>query len=133
MSIDRISNMVSAIKNASMAGKKSVVVPHTRTCEGIAKVLHEAGFLSEVKTFKDKGASYKNLRLDIAYNAEGVSKLTDIKRVSKPGKRVYTSHDKLSPIAGGHGLTVVSTSRGLTTGLDARKRKLGGEVVLRAW
>jgi len=133
MSIDRISNMVSAIKNAALARKESVIIPHTALCSEVAKVLFETGFLSEVKTYKEKGQSYKMLRLDIAYNQDGSAKLTDIRRVSKPGKRVYTGSSLLGGVAGGHGVAVVSTSRGVTTGLDAKNRKLGGEVILKAW
>lgn len=133
MSVDRISNMVSSIKNASMIGKSSVVLPHTVACEAVAKVLLANNFLTEVKTFKEKGSSFKSLRLDIAYAGNGKAKIEDIKRVSKPGKRVYAGSEDLGPIVGGHGLTVVSTSRGLVTGSEAKKRKLGGEVILKVW
>ena len=133
MSLDRLSNMISSIKNAAMAKKAYLELPHTGTCEDVAKVLKENGFLTEVKVFKEKGQAFKSLRLDIAYDQNGTPLLSDIKRVSKPGKRVYTDYVSLGHVASGYGLMVVSTSRGITTGLDARKRKLGGEVILKAW
>jgi small subunit ribosomal protein S8 len=128
MTIDLISNMLSSLKNASMAGKKSVEVMHTNQVEAIAKNLKEAGFLEEVKTFKESGKSFKKLRLDLAYE-NGLPKITDVQIVSKPGRRVYKGYKDMKLVAGGFGVSVVSTSRGILSGSEARKKKLGGEVI----
>lgn len=123
MSNDRLSNMLSSLKNASMAGKNFVELPHTKECEGVANVLKDAGYLTEVKTFKEKGSSFKSLRLDLDPS------LTQTVRVSKPGQRIYSSAAHLSRVSKGIGVLVVSTSKGILSGSEARKRKLGGEVL----
>lgn len=128
MSIDRVSNMLSMLKNASMAGNSCIETFHTKEVEGIAKVLAEKGFLSEVKTFKPKGKSFKMLHLDICYDDE-ICKISDVKRVSKPGHRRYVGADKLKKVAGGYGVQIVSTSRGIMDGEKAKNKKLGGEVL----
>lgn len=127
--MDRLSNMLSAIKNAVMAKKKFIEIPHTKECEEVANVLKESGFLSNVKVFKEKGESFKKLRLDIVYNDNNISQVTDLRRISTPGKRVYSSSAKLRPSRSGFGVFVVSTSRGIMNGMEARKKKLGGEVL----
>ncbi|MBP7927635.1 30S ribosomal protein S8 [Patescibacteria group bacterium] len=129
MSLDRLSNMLSALKNASMAKKPYVELAHTNQCESVAKVLKNSGFLSEVKVFKDKGASFKNLRLELAKEDDTSFKVTQVKRISKPGRRLYRAYADLRPVAGGIGVAVVSTSRGIMSGSEARKKKLGGEII----
>jgi small subunit ribosomal protein S8 len=126
--MDPIANMLSTIKNASMSRKASVVIPFSMEKEQIASVLKAGGFLSEVKVFKEKETVGKSIRLDIAYD-NGLPRLTELKRVSKPGRRVYKGYADLRPVVGGLGYMVLSTSRGVMTSNDARKKKLGGEVI----
>ena len=128
MSIDRISNMLSAIKNASMVGKDFIEIGLSKECESIAKALQKGNFVSEVKVFKPKEAKRKMLRIDLI-NEEGNPKIRDIRRVSKPGKRIYRGAGQLRPVQGGYGLLIVSTSRGVMSGDEAKKKKLGGEVL----
>ena len=128
MSMDLLSNMLSAIKNAAMAGRVSVEVLYSKECEEVAKNLRKAGFLENVKVFKESGKSFKKLHLDIA-NENGFAKITDVKRLSKPGRRVYKSYKDIEKVAGGYGVLVVSTSRGIMEGSEARKKKLGGEYL----
>ena len=128
MSTDRISNMLSALKNAAMANNDFVETYYTKQCEGVAKVLKEAGYLEGVKTFKPKGKSYKGLRLDLAKN-DGAFVLTDVIRVSKPGRRLYSTSSELTPFYGNAGVLVVSTSRGIMSGREAKRKKLGGELI----
>ncbi len=123
MSSDRLSNMLSSLKNAAMVGKPFVELPYTKECEGVANVLREAGYLEGVKTFKEKGKNYKSLRLDLN------SKISQVRRISKPGQRMYSSAAKLNLVAGGMGVLVVSTSKGILPGREAKKRKLGGEIL----
>jgi len=132
MSVDRISNMLSSIKNASMTGNPFVEIPHSNVCEQIAEILKKKKFLENVKVFKEKGDSFKRLRLDIVYD-NGVSRITDVKRISKPGRRIYKSSASFRKIAGGFGISVVSTSRGILSSDEAKKRKLGGEVICIVW
>lgn len=126
--MDRIANMLSSIKNAAMAQKASVEVIHTKECEAIAKLFKERGFLENVKVFKETGMPYKMLHLDLAY-AAGSPKVTQVRRVSKPGRRIYKGSQDIKHVVGGYGFSVVSTSRGLMTDAEARKKKLGGEIV----
>ena len=132
MSVDRISNMLSSIKNASMTGNSFVEIPHSNVCEQIAEILKKKKFLENVKVFKEKGDSFKRLRLDIVYD-NGVSRITDVKRISKPGRRIYKSSASFRKIAGGFGISIVSTSRGILSSDEAKKRKLGGEVICIVW
>lgn len=126
--MDPIANMLSTIKNASMSRKASVVIPFSMEKEKIAGVLKDGGFLTEVKVFKEKDTVGKSIRLDIAYD-NGLPRLTELKRVSKPGRRVYKGYAELRPVVGGLGYMVLSTSRGVMTSHEARKKKLGGKVL----
>ena len=128
MSVDRISNMISSIKNTSMVGKDSLEIPYTTECESIAKVLKKSGFLDDVKVFKKEKSSSKMLHLDLS-KEDGVIKISEAKRVSKPGRRIYKGFKDLKPVIQGFGVLVVSTSRGVMDGREAKKKKLGGEVL----
>lgn len=123
-----MSNMLSSIKNAAMSGKPSIEVPYTKESEEVAKNLRKAGFLENVKVFKEENSSFKKLHIDLVFE-NGVSKITDVKRISKPGRRTYSGYKDLRRAAGGFGVTVVSTSRGVMDSSEARKKKLGGEVI----
>lgn len=129
MSLDLISNMLSSLKNASMAGKEKIEVSYSKQCEEIAKLLKEKGFLSEVKVFKPKEASYKKLALTLAQDEGGNFKLTDVKRISKPGRRLYQGVHELHKISGGFGMSVLSTPKGILDGASARKKNVGGEII----
>ena len=115
-----------------MARKEFIEIPYTKMCEDTAKILKQNSFLDEVKVFKEKDSTHKGLRLVLSYK-DGTPALTDIKRVSKPGRRIYSGARDLKPVSGGYGVSIVSTSRGLVTNLEARKKKLGGEVILKVW
>lgn len=128
MSIDRVSNMLSMLKNASMAGLSFIELPFTTEIENISKVLKEKGFLDEIKTFKPKGKSFKMLHLDLTLENE-LPKITDVKRISKPGHRKYVSASDLKKVSGGHGLQIISTSRGVLDTMVAKNKKLGGELL----
>jgi len=120
--------MLSMLKNASMAGLSFIEISHTNEIENISKVLKEKGFLDEVKTFKLKGKSFKMLHLDLTLE-NGLPKITDVKRLSKPGHRKYVSAVELKKVAGGTGVQVISTSRGVLDSMVARSKKLGGELI----
>lgn len=128
MSIDRLSNMLSAIKNAAAINSSNIEVYYSKECEGVAKVLEKAGYLENVKTFKEKGKSYKKMRLDLALEV-GESKIAEVKRISKPGRRLYKSSSEIGSVLGGQGVTVLTTSRGIMSGAEAKRKKLGGEII----
>ncbi|MFZ2664467.1 MAG: 30S ribosomal protein S8 [Patescibacteria group bacterium] len=128
MSVDRISNMLSTIKNCSMSGRDFVEVCYSRECESIAKVLEEKGFLEGVKVFKKEKSSAKMIHIGLV-KEDGKAKITEVKRISKPGRRIYKGGKEMRAVLQGLGVLVVSTSRGIMSGSEARKKKLGGEVL----
>lgn len=129
MSVDVMSNMLSSIKNASMVGKANVEVMHTKQCEAVVKVLAGKGYVSNVKVFKESGRPFKKMNIELAYDEYGNSIFKELRRVSKPGRRVYKSASDLGKYLSGYGLQIVSTSRGVMSGEDAKTKKLGGELI----
>lgn len=132
MTADRLSNMLSALKNASMAGKGVVEVIHSKECEEVAKVLKEKGFLEIVKVFKPEKSSVKRLHLELAKQG-GVFALTEAKRVSKPGRRIYKGSDQIGVYKRGFGVMIMSTPKGIMSSEEARKKKVGGEVICKVF
>jgi len=133
VTMDPIADLLTIIRNAQAVGKDKVELPYSTAKESLAKILKDNGYLDGVRVFKVSGKSYKRLSLDLRYVA-GHPAVDHIERVSKPGKRVYARSNKLpQALSGGDGLVVVSTSRGLMTAAEARKRRLGGEVICKVW
>jgi len=128
MSIDRTSNMISSLKNSAMAGRGVLEIPHTNECESIAKVLKNCNFIEEVRVFKKEGSKSKMLGLTLS-KKDDVIRLSQARRISKPGRRVYKRSEELRPVLQGMGVLVISTSRGVMDGREAKKKKLGGEVL----
>lgn len=128
---DPIADMLSAIKNAARAGHEEVVMPYSAFKEQLASLLRREGFLAEVKKFKEKGKARFFLAIKLAYGEEGESKINHLKRISRPGQRIYSPAAKLkSPPLG---VRIISTSQGLLTDKEAKRRHLGGEVVAEVW
>lgn len=128
MSIDRLSNMLSAIKNAAMAGRDDIEIRYSKECESVAKVLEKKGYLEGVKVFKQEDGEGKMLHIGIV-KEEGIAKLSEVKRVSKPGRRIYKKYTELRPVLQNLGVSVISTSRGIMSGGEAKTKKLGGEIL----
>ncbi len=131
--MDRIANLLSTIKNAYLINKPSVETPYSRQLEEIALVLKKHGFVEDVKVFKFPNKTYKGLHIDLSYDDKELPVLMDLKRLSKPGRRIYKKAEELLPVRGGYGLLVVSTSRGVMSGQEARKKRLGGELICKVW
>lgn len=102
-------------------------LPLTRLHESVAELLQKLGYVQNVRVFKAGGASFKSLHL------EPTPKLTDIRRISKPGRRVYKGYTELNPVLGGIGVAIISSPKGLLTDRAARKFKVGGEVLMEVW
>ena len=126
--MDTIANLLTKIKNASMVSKDSVELPYSKMSESILKIFKETGFVSDVKVFKEKDSVKKGLSVQLSYMENGKPKISEAKRVSRPGRRIYRSVSELKDERGVFGLTLVSTSRGLMPISEAKKKKLGGEV-----
>lgn len=127
---DPITDMLNRIKSAQAVGKPDVLVPLSKIKNEIAEILTKQGFLEEVKEVS-KGRS-KMLKISLKYN-NGVPVIMDAKRVSKPGQRIYQTVHEIKKVHGGYGLSIISTSKGLMTGKEAKKHKTGGEVLLEIW
>jgi len=105
-------------------------MPHSNLKEAAAKVLQKEKYLGEVKVVEKN--KKKTLSCYLLYK-DNVPTIEHIQRISKPGRRVYKGADELRPTLGGYGITIISTSKGVMTGLEAKKKKLGGEVVCEVW
>lgn len=125
MMTDPISDMLTRLRNAAMVRKQEVVLPLSRMKFEIAKILEKEGYISDVEK---TDAHHGQLKLKVRYDEHGAV-IRDIKRVSKPGLRVYATKSELPRVLNDQGIAIVSTSAGLMTNKEARKRGLGGEVV----
>ncbi len=130
MYTDPISDMLTRIRNALAARKGELVMPYSKFKHGLANVLLQEGFISGVNELPGR---VKTLQLNLKYDQAGSPVITGIKRVSTPGQRIYLPVTKIPRTNGGFGVTVVSTSRGLLTDKQARKDRVGGEVVCQIW
>lgn len=128
MITDTISDMLTRIRNGLLRGKDSVEVPHSKEKENILSVLKSNGYINDYKIFKESGLSYRSIHIDLKY-VNGEPAITEIKKISKPGLRKYSKSTDIKPIMGGLGIYIVSTSKGVVSSKEARKRKLGGEII----
>jgi small subunit ribosomal protein S8 len=127
---DPIADMLTRIRNASSAGHKMVDIPASKMKSSIARVLYNHGFILGFRRIEDGKQGV--LRVYLAYR-NGTPLIVGIKRISKPGCRVYAGVERLPKIMGGRGVAVLTTPRGVITDFEARKHKVGGEVLLHVW
>lgn len=128
--MDPISDMLIRIKNAQKAKKQAVSFGYSNIKYEIAKLLASEGFVADVQKKGKKSARFLELKLLYDGNA---SKITDLKRISKPSRRVYRSYKQIFPVRRGAGVAIYSTTSGLLTDRESRKRKIGGEVLFEIW
>jgi len=128
---DPISDMLIRIKNAQAVRKERVEVPYSKIKMEIARILQKNNYIKDA--VKRGKKTKKVLDIVLLYGAEGDGRITDLKRISKSSKRIYKQVSMLRPVRQGLGIAVVSTSLGLMTDKDARKKKVGGEVLFEIW
>jgi len=128
---DPIGDLLIRIKNGYLARKKTVTVPYSRLKEELVKILVKEKFLDQVKIDGQRPAE-KKLILSLRYE-KGEPVLTEVKRISKPGLRIYARAKRIPRVRLGFGVTIVSTSSGLMTDREARKKNLGGEIICQVW
>jgi small subunit ribosomal protein S8 len=128
---DPVADFLTCIRNAIGAKHRKVDVPASRMKTELAKVLLRERFINNFKTIEDSKQGV--LRIYLKYTNDETSVITDLKRVSKPGRRVYVGKARIPRVMGGLGVSVVSTSRGLMTDREARDAGLGGELVCQVW
>jgi small subunit ribosomal protein S8 len=124
---DPIADMLTRIRNAARVNKEQVNIKASKLCEGIAQVLKEEGYITDYDRIDDNKQGL--LRISLKYDREGEPVIKEIVRTSKPGRRVYSSVDKLPHVLGGMGIAIVSTSRGVMSDRKCRREKVGGEIL----
>lgn len=126
--VDSISDLVTRIRNAQMAFKKTVDSPMSRAREDLVKVLLNEGYIRGYSIVDCEKTKHKILRIELKY-FEGNPVISEIKRVSKPGRRVYSSIKNLPFVKNGLGINILSTDKGIMSDTDARKQSVGGEII----
>jgi small subunit ribosomal protein S8 len=133
---DPIADMLTRIRNANMAGHTMVAVPGSKLKTAIAKILKEEGFIAGYEVVDGKQPDHKVLRLRLKYvgeRRERQSVITDLERVSRPGRRVYAGKQDIPWVLSGMGIAILSTPKGVMTGQRARQLGVGGEVICKIW
>ena len=123
---DPISDMLTRIRNAQRANLSEVSIPMSKEKKSLAKILEEEGY---IKSIREKNKFPKEIILGLKYDSKNNAIIQKIKKISKPGQRIYVGKDKLPKVLNGLGIAVISTSKGLMTNREAWKNNLGGEVV----
>jgi small subunit ribosomal protein S8 len=131
MNTDPIADMLTRIRNANLAKHSSVEMPYSKLKEQLAKLLKAEGYIEDYSV-REVG-KFKILSIDLKYGTDKAPIITNLRRISKPGLRVYTKSKNLPKVLGGLGIAIVSTSKGLLTDRKARKDKVGGEVLCYVW
>src|SRR4051812_19793237 len=131
MLTDPIADMLTRIRNANKALQESATMPTSRVKEEIARLLKEEGYIRDFRV--EQGEAFNNLVIELKYGRSRERVITNLKRISKPGRRVYARKDRLPRVLGGMGTAILSTSNGLVTDRTAAERGVGGEVVAFVW
>jgi small subunit ribosomal protein S8 len=128
---DPIADMITRIRNANQAEKSKVDIPASNLKEDVASVLSEAGFVKDYKRLENSAQG--TVRVYLKYGDRGEKVITGLKRISKPGLRVYADKEELPEVLGGLGIAIISTSQGVMTDKTAREKGIGGEVLCYVW
>lgn len=128
--MDSISNMIITIKNASLIGKQSVFIPHSKIKNAIALCLKKEGYVSEVSKKTKNGLPV--IEIGLIY-VDGKPKIQEVARISKQSRRVYLGMKDIHSVRNGSGLLVLSTPKGILSGKEARKEQVGGEALFKLW
>jgi small subunit ribosomal protein S8 len=124
---DPIADMLTRIRNGLIAGHKTVSIPISKLKVELARILKDQGYIADYKIGEDEG--YKTINVILAYTAEKESVIKEIHRISKPSRRVYVNKNKIPRIKEGLGICILSTSKGIMTGSEARHEGVGGELI----
>jgi small subunit ribosomal protein S8 len=131
MMTDPIADMLTRIRNASMARHERADLPHSKLKEHVARVMKAEGYLDDVRA--SEGEEPKTLTLILRYGRDRQSAIDGLRRVSTPGRRVYVPHDRIDRVCSGMGISILSTSRGVMTDREARRQRVGGELLCEVW
>jgi small subunit ribosomal protein S8 len=133
MMTDPIADMLTCIRNAVRIERPQVELPLSKVKRGLAEVLKREGYIWDWREAHEEGAPSKQLLIQLKYGPNGERVIRHIRRVSKPGRRVYSQASSLRPVLNGLGISIISTSRGVISDREARQRNLGGEVLCEVW
>ncbi|MEM8944300.1 MAG: 30S ribosomal protein S8 [Planctomycetota bacterium] len=133
MMTDPIADMLTRIRNAVRIERPIVQMPHSKVKRGVAEVLKREGYIWDWREQDAEDSPGKELCIDLKYGPNGERVIRHIKRISKPGRRVYSRANTLKPILNGLGISIISTSRGVISDREARQKNLGGEVLCELW
>ena len=128
---DPIADMLTRIRNAIMAGHENVLVPASKMKLAIARILKEEGFITDYEVVR--GKPHREIKIYLRYLDNNKSAISGLKRVSKPGLRVYTQKKEIPRVYGGLGIAIISTSKGVRTGQQAWHQGSGGEILCYVW
>ncbi|MGC4191837.1 MAG: 30S ribosomal protein S8 [Thermomicrobiales bacterium] len=128
---DPISDLLTRIRNAGMARKPELVMPSTKVLVAISAILKAEGYITDYQVIEKRPQN--QLKITLSYGPDRKHAIREIKRVSKPGLRVYAGKDQLPRVRSGLGIAIVSTPEGVLTGYEARRRGIGGEVLCTVW
>jgi small subunit ribosomal protein S8 len=131
MMTDPIADMLTRIRNGSLARHERVEMPHSKLKEHVADVLKLEGYVDDVRV--SEGEEQKVLTVVLRYGRDRTSAIDGLRRVSTPGRRVYVRHDRISRVCSGMGISILSTSRGVMTDREARRQRVGGELLCEVW
>jgi small subunit ribosomal protein S8 len=133
MNTDPIADMLTRIRNANTAKHSEVKIPSSKLKLELAALLKSEGYISEFNVGEDEKSKFKMIKVVLKYDKQGVPVVSNLKRVSKPGLRVYQKATMLPKVFDGLGIAIISTSKGLLTDRKARKENVGGEVLCYVW
>ena len=133
MLTDPVADMLTRIRNANKALHETAEMPSSKLKVQIARILKEEGYIRDYHVAETEGKPHKTLVIELKYGRSRERILTDLKRVSKPGRRIYASKDRLPRVLGGMGTAIMSTSTGMITASEAAQRGVGGEVLAFVW
>ncbi len=129
-STDQIADLITRIRNAIMVGKNEILVPTSKLKAQVVEVLKKNGYVAEYEVVDGKPRGVLKVTI---FEPGMVAKINEISKVSKPGRRVYSAAEDLPVIKSGRGMIIVSTSKGLMTGREAKKNRLGGDILVKVW
>jgi small subunit ribosomal protein S8 len=130
---DPIADMLTRLRNANVAFHDDVAMPSSKVKEALAGILEKEGYISSFVVEDDASRPGRKLKIQLKYTPDRRRTISGIRRISKPGLRVYTKADSVPRVLGGMGISILSTNQGLMTDREARRRKVGGEVLCQVW
>lgn len=133
MMTDPIADMLTRIRNAALARHDRTEMPASRLKAAVAEILKAEGFIADVRESETDSEGPQKLTVVLKYGRDRQSAIDGIRRVSRPGRRVYVRHDRIPRVFSGLGISILSTSRGLMSDREARRQKIGGELICEVW